>query len=248
MAGIVSNTVDVKSGGGDMSLFTYRPDGDGKRPAVIVIQEVFGVNDNVKGIANHYADEGFFAVAPDMFHRQGQHLDVPYADMDRAIALRGSMSNDDIIADVTATVDYLKSDPNVDSDNIGIVGFCFGGMVSYLSAATVPGITAGAIYYGGGILPREGSPADAPRILDQTAGSVKVPLIAFWGGKDQNPTPAQSKEITDTLKGKGVSIDATWYDDAGHGFMCEGRASWNEAAANDSWSKVIPFFKKNLGV
>ncbi|MEK9659875.1 MAG: dienelactone hydrolase family protein [Chloroflexota bacterium] len=244
---VKSGVSDVKSSGGDMSLFTYQPDGAGKRPAVIVIQEIFGVNNNVKGIAKRYAEEGYFAVAPDMFHRQGRHLDVPYPEMERAVSLRGTMSNDDILADVNATVAFLRSNPAVNADRIGIVGFCFGGMVSYFAAAKVDGIKAAAIYYGGGILPRDGSPEGTPRLLDATVADVKAPLIAFWGGKDQNPSPAQSHEITDALKAHGKQIDATWYDDAGHGFMCDGRASWNEPACLDSWSKVLPFFAKHLG-
>ena len=135
----------------------------------------------------------------------------------------------------------------MNADRVGIVGFCFGGMVSYLASGRVDGITAAAIYYGGGILPRNGSPEGTPRLLDQTADDVKAPLIAFWGGQDQNPTADQSHEITDALKARGKQIDATWYEDAGHGFMCDGRASWNEPACNDSWSKVLPFFAQHLG-
>ena len=118
-----------------------------------------------------------------MFHRSGKGVDIPFSEMQAAFAERGKLSNDDITADVQATIDYLRSNENVDADNIGIVGFCFGGMVSYLGS-TMSGIKAAAVYYGGGILPRPDAPADAPRLLDATADAVQAPIIGFWGTED----------------------------------------------------------------
>ena len=159
MAGTTHEVADVRVGDGDMALFTYRPEADGKRPAVIVIQEIFGVNDHMKDVAGRFASEGYFAAAPDLFHRSGREITVPFSEMQRGSELRGKLTNDDLVADLDATVAYLKSNPNVDGDNIGIVGFCFGGMVAYLAAARVRGLSAAAVFYGGGILPR---PTPAP--------------------------------------------------------------------------------------
>ena len=241
-----AGVADVKSGGTDMQIFTAAPAGSGKKPAVIVIQEIFGVNDHMKDIANRFAEAGFFAAAPDLFHREGKGVVVPFAEMQRGAQIRGKMTNDDIINDVKATVDYLKTNPNVDANNIGIVGYCFGGMVSYLGAAKVPGIKAAAIYYGGGILPRPDAPADAPRLLDQTVDSIKVPIIGFWGDQDGGIPPANVKKIEETLKAKGKTYESHLYQGAGHGFFCDARGSYNEAAAKDAWPRTVDFFKKNL--
>jgi carboxymethylenebutenolidase len=241
-----STTGEVQAGGTDMQIFTFTPDGGGKRPAVIVIQEIFGVNDHMKDVANRYADAGFVAAAPDLFHREGPGCIVPFDDMKQGSGIRGKLSNDDIIADVTATVEYLKNDPNVDGDNIGIVGFCFGGMVSYLAAASVPGIGAAAIYYGGGILPRPDAPADAPRLLDATADSINVPMIGFWGDQDGGIPAENVALIESTLKGKGKDYESHTYAGAGHGFFCDARGSYNEAAAKDAFPRTVEFFKKNL--
>jgi carboxymethylenebutenolidase len=229
-----------------MEIFTYTPDGSGKRPAVIVIQEIFGVNDHMKDVANRYADAGFVAAAPDLFHREGKGVIVPFDDMKRGGGIRGKLSNDDIIADVSATVAFLKNDPNVDGNNIGIVGFCFGGMVSYLAAASVPGIKAAAIYYGGGILPRPDAPADAPRLLDTTVDSINVPMIGFWGADDGGIPAVNVDLIESTLKAKGKDYESHTYEGAGHGFFCNERGSYNEAAAKDSFPRAVAFFKKNL--
>jgi carboxymethylenebutenolidase len=237
---------EVQAGGSGMEIFTYSPDGSGKRPAVIVIQEIFGVNDHMKDVANRYADAGFVAAAPDLFHREGKGVTVPFDDMKRGSGIRGKLSNDDIIADVSATVAFLKDNPNVDGDNIGIVGFCFGGMVSYLAASSVPGIQAAAIYYGGGILPRPDAPADTPRLLDATADSINVPMIGFWGDTDGGIPVGNVDLIESTLKAKGKDYESHTYEGAGHGFFCDARGTYNETAAKDSFSRAISFFNKNL--
>ena len=242
-----SAVAEVQAGGSDMQIFCYTPDGGGKRPAVIVIQEIFGVNDHMKDVANRFADAGFVAAAPDLFHREGKNVIVPFDDMARGGGIRGKLTNDDIIADVSATVDLLKNDPNVDADNIGIVGFCFGGMVSYLAGASVPGISAAAIYYGGGILPRPDAPADAPRLLDATVDSINVPMIGFWGDADGCIPTVNVDLIESTLKAKGKDYESHTYAGAGHGFFCDARGSYNEAAAKDAFPRTVDFFKKHLG-
>jgi carboxymethylenebutenolidase len=241
-----TGVAEVKSGGTDMQIFTAAPSGGGKKPAVIVIQEIFGVNDHMKDIANRFAEAGFYAAAPDLFHREGKNVVVPFDQMQQGSQIRGKMTNDDIVNDVKATVDYLKSNPDVDANNIGIVGFCFGGMVSYLAAAKVPGIKAAAIFYGGGILPRPDAPPDAPRLLDQTVDQINVPMIGFWGDKDGGIPPENVKQIEQTLKSKGKTYESHLYEGAGHGFFCDQRGSYNEPAAKDAWPRTVDFFKKNL--
>ena len=242
-----SSIAEVQAGGSDMQIFCYTPDGGGKRPAVIVVQEIFGVNDHIKDVANRFAEAGFVAAAPDLFHREGKNVIVPFDDMARGSGIRGKLTNEDIIADVTATVDLLKNDPNVDADNIGIVGFCFGGMVSYLAGASVAGISAAAIYYGGGILPRPDAPADAPRLLDATVDSINVPMIGFWGDTDGGIPIVNVDLIESTLRDKGKDYESHTYVGAGHGFFCDARGSYNEAAAKDAFPRTLSFFKKHLG-
>ena len=228
-----------------MQIFTSRPDGDGKSPAVIVIQEIFGVDPHIKDVTTRFAAEGFFAAAPELFHRSGDNTVIPYAEMQTGFGERQKLSNDDLVAALNATVAALKSNPNVDGDNIGIVGFCFGGFVSFMGS-TLAGIKAAAVYYGGGILPRPDAPADAPRYLDQAADSGQAPIISFWGADDGGIPVEAVKTIESTLKGKGKSIETNIYDGAGHGFFCNDRGSYNEAASMDAWPKTVAYFKSNL--
>lgn len=241
----VSDVAEVTAGGSPMSIYTARPDGGGKNPAVIVIQEIFGVNNDVRGIADRFASEGYFAAAPEMFHRSGKGVDVPFSEMERAFGERGKLTNDDITADVQATIAYLRSNPDVDADNIGIVGFCFGGMVSYLGS-TMDGVKAAAVYYGGGILPRPDAAPDAFRLLDATADAVQAPIIGFWGDQDGGIPVSNVDEIGKVLTEKGKSIENHIYEGAGHGFFCTERGSYNEAASNDAWPKTLAFFGAHL--
>jgi len=241
----VNETAEVSVGGEQMAIHTSRPDGADKSPAIIVIQEIFGVNNNIKSIAERFANEGYFAAAPEMFHRSGSGIDIPFSEMEKAFAERGKLSGDNIEDDVQATIDYLKNNPNVDASNIGIVGFCFGGMVSYLGSTNTD-ISAAAVYYGGGILPRPDAAEGTPRLLDATADAVQAPIIGFWGDQDGGIPVSNVDEIEKTLKAKGKSIENHVYEGAGHGFFCEDRGSYNAAAANDSWPKTLAFFAEHL--
>jgi carboxymethylenebutenolidase len=244
MASSTIETVSVV--GNDMRLHTAKPDEVGKKPAIIVIQEIFGVDPHIEDVALRFAAAGYVAVAPELFHRGGADTVIPYGETERAFGERGKLSNDDIVADLEATVAYLKSQPDVDSANIGIVGFCFGGFVSYYSTVKVPEIKAAAVFYGGGMLPRPGSPADAPRVLDLTADDVDAPMIGFWGKDDGGIPPENVAAIESTLKAKGKDYESHSYDGAGHGFFCNDRASYNADAANDAWSRTVTFFAKHL--
>ena len=241
----VNDTTQVSVGDEQMAIHTSRPDSEGKSPAIIVIQEIFGVNNNIKNIAERFANEGYFAAAPEMFHRSGASIDIPFSETEKAFAERGKLSSDNIRDDVQATIDYLKNNPNVDSSNIGIVGFCFGGMVSYLGSSN-PDISASAVFYGGGILPRPDAAEGTPRLLDSTADAVQAPIIGFWGDQDGGIPVSNVQEIESVLKSKGKTIENHIYEGAGHGFFCDDRGSYNENAANDSWPKALAFFAEHL--
>jgi carboxymethylenebutenolidase len=236
---------ELKVPDGEMSTFNYKPEGSGKHPAVIVIQEIFGVNSHIKDVADRFAGQGYFAIAPDLFHRGGKHVTVEYANAPDGMALRGQIPDDGLEADLNAVVAYLKSQPDVDGDKIGIIGFCFGGRVAFYAAAKVPGIAATAVYYGGGIIPREGSPAGTPNLLDDAA-AISGPVIGFFGDQDQAIPVEHVKEIEGTLKQLGKDSQINLYEGAGHGFFCDERGSYHEASAKDAWSKTTDFFAKNL--
>jgi len=235
----VNEIVDIQVQDGTMPTYIYRPDDDQPHPAVIVIQEIFGVNANIRGIAERFASEGYVAAAPDIFYRSSRLLDVPYADMDQARGLAQSVPGDGLIADLKTLVRYLQAYPNALQGRLGITGYCFGGRVSFTAATTIPEITAAAVHYGGGI-------AAAGGPFDQ-ASNITAPIIGLFGADDQNPSPDDVKKVDAELTRLGKAHEFHTYEGAGHGFMCEDRGSYREDAANDAWGKTLAFFAKHLG-
>lgn len=234
----VHEIVDLQVPDGTMATYVYRPDDDDPHPAVIVVQEIFGVNANVRGIAERFAAEGYVAAAPDIFHRSGRLMDVPYSDMDQARSLAGTTSPEGLLSDLNTVVRHLQGHPNALQGKLGITGYCFGGRVSFLAATQIPGITVAAVYYGGGIT-AEGGP------LGQAA-NISAPIIGLFGNDDQNPSPDHVKEMDAALTRLGKAHEFHSYDGAGHGFMCEDRGSYNEAASKDAWEKTLAFFGQHL--
>ena len=248
MSGVVSEQVDLEVDGSAMPVFGYAPEGNGPWPAVIVVQEIFGVNDDIRGFAAWVAEAGYVAVAPDMYHRAGYNVVVSYGpDRDRARGLRSEVTHDHIVADLNATVAHLQARADVDAGRIGIVGFCFGGMIAYLAAARVPGIKAAAVYYGGEIVPRPDAPPGTPSLLEATAGDVGCPIIGFWGDADHLIPVESVREIEAALKAAGKSIENHIYEGAGHGFVWEDRPGHHAAGTKDAWSRTLGFFATHLG-
>ena len=135
--------VDIDVSGENMEAYVAEPEAEGKYPAVIVIQEVWGVNSHIQMVTDRLPSQGFVGLAPQMFHREGPMIMALHEERETAFARAGRVTDDGILADLNAAVSYLRSQPNVDGDRIGIVGFCFGGRVSYLAATSVAGIGAG---------------------------------------------------------------------------------------------------------
>ena len=235
----------------DMHTYVSQPDAPGARPAVIVVQEIFGVSTHIQGIADRFASEGYFAVAPAMFHRynnseavRGTNPTFGYGEEDvpERNKAREQVTNDYIVQDINTTIDWLKRHPRVDSDNIGIVGFCFGGCVVYLAASSCPGIKAGSMFYGGNIMRARG---DGPSAFERTA-NIACPVMGNFGEEDQNPSPEDVSEIEAELKKHGKVYDFKIYNGAGHGFYCDERESYRRDAAEDAFARTLDWFQKHM--
>lgn len=242
-----AEVLDVKGADGPMATFVYGHHDSQKRPAVIVIQEIFGVNRNTQDIAQRFRDDGYVTAAPDLFYRGGRLVQVAYADAQRGMGLRQGIPDDGLVKDLQAVVDYLKSRPDVQGDRIAITGYCFGGRVAFLAAMRVKGIGAAAVHYGGGVARVPNAPPGTPTLLD-SAKDVACPIIGLFGNTDQNPSPEDVNKMEAELKRLGKTFEPHRYDGAGHGFMCDDRQSYNAPAAQDAWTKTTAFFRKHIGV
>jgi carboxymethylenebutenolidase len=233
----------MQSAGQTMEGYLTQPAAIGRYPAVVVIQEIWGVNSHIQSVTDRLPSQGYVGLAPALFHREGRMTLGLYEEMEPALARLGRCTDANIIADVNAAVAYLKAQPFVDPQRIGIVGFCFGGRVSYQSACNVPDLKAAVVYYGGRILQPLGGPGPAP--VEQTA-NITAPLMGVFGEEDSNPSPADVATIEVELKNHGKTHKLHMYPGCGHGFHCDGRASYRHEAAKDAWAKTIAWFDKYL--
>lgn len=235
----------------DMHTYVSQPDAPGRRPAVIVIQEIFGVSPHIQSIADRFASEGYFAVAPALFHRydtseevRGTNPVFGYGEdgVPERTKARETVTDEGTIMDIDTTIAWLKGHPRVDADNIGIVGFCFGGRVVYLSASSCPGLKAGSVFYGGNIMRAGG---DGPSAFERTS-EIRCPVMGNFGAEDQNPSPEDVGKMEAELQKHGKTYDFKSYPGAGHGFYCDERGSYNKEAAEDAFARTLSWFQKHM--
>lgn len=236
--------VEIGAPDGPMKAWVVRPEGAGPFPAVIVVKEAFGLNGHIKSVAERIAREGYLVVAPDLYYRAADGL-AGYDDLPKALGLMSQLDDRKIVADVRAVMEWIEAQPGVRKGRTGITGFCMGGRVSFLVACHLP-VAAAAPFYGGGIgrvmMPSERTP-HAP--IEDAAG-IRAPLLIFYGDKDAFIPAEEVALVKERLEKLGKEARVIVYPGADHGFFCDERASYHEAAAQDAWRKLLSFFDKNL--
>jgi len=241
---IQTSTAQVSAEQGkSMDLFVAAPKGDGKKPALLVIMEVFGVNAHIKDLTERFAGEGYVAAAPDLYYRLENKV-VPNSDLQGAFAMRATLYETKIVEDLNRAIAQIKGRADVNANKIGIVGYCFGGRVSWLAACQCP-VAAASVYYGGGIAGGERgekSPVEPVTL----ANKIKIPLQCAWGEEDQSISKEARDKVEAALKANKVNYEWYVYKGAGHAFFCNDRPSYHEASAKDIWPKTLAFFAKHL--
>jgi carboxymethylenebutenolidase len=232
-------------GGGTMGGYLARPTAGGPHPAVLVFMEIFGINPHIRDVTERVAREGYAALAPDTFHRTGPGVEFGYDDdgFAKGFALLNQLKSDEVIADARAAIGFLKGRSDVRGDRIGCMGFCIGGHVAYLTACETD-VKATASFYGGGIAAPEGLGGGAST-LSRTP-KIGGKLLCLFGGKDEYIPADQVEAIRGALAKGGVRHDTVVYPDAQHGFFCDRRDSYHEAAARDAWGRVKALFAEEL--
>jgi carboxymethylenebutenolidase len=232
---VQTQMTEVPGAAGMMPCFVARPETEGRLPAVLVIQEAFGLNAHVKDVARRLAAEGYVTLAPDLYWRGGKGRTVGYDQIAEAIALMGTLNDAEVVADLRSAIAYLERQPFVRADRIGITGFCMGGRISYLAACELPDkIRAAAPFYGGGI-PVEKTP------------QLEAPVLAFFGEKDAFIPLDSVEALRAKLARERKQAEVIVYPGADHGFFCDERASYQREAANDAWKRLLEFFSAHLG-
>jgi len=212
--------------GHTLGAYKAEPSGSAKG-GVVVIQEIFGVNQHIKNLVDEFAKNRYVAIAPALFDRKEKGLELGYGqdDFGKGRDTRGSLDDDGIQNDVQAAINDVSS-----AGKVGIVGYCFGGYVSWLAACKCDGLAAASTFYGGGIHAKRD---DTP----------KVPVIFNFGDKDGGIPLNQVAEI----KEAHPDIPCYVYDDAGHGFCCDDRESYNQGACERAHKRTLDHFGQHVG-
>ena len=210
--------------GKQLSAYVVKPAGT-PRGAVVVIQEIFGVNSHIRRVAEQYAAEGYLAIAPAMFDRlqKGVDLDYDAAGVQAGINLMMKATNEGAMADVNAAIDAVAH-----AGRVGMVGYCWGGRITYLSGCRT-NIAAGVAYYGGGIAQLL---ADTPR----------CPMLFHFGEHDSHIPLADVDRIRRAFPAGTYHLYP-----AGRGFNCSDRADFDAASAHLAFQRTIGFFRKHVG-
>ncbi len=241
---MTSQSVSLTVDGSAMSCYLARPDGDGPFPAVIVLQEIFGVNTEVKRIADLLAATGFVALAPNYYHRTHPNLNEPYTNegLQAGFAAASQVGRATLRADVGAARDYLNTLDFVRNNHIATWGFCFGGTTAFITA-TLPGLSAAVCFYGGMIA--SPFPNGEPEGIADAA-EIKTPLLLVYGGKDAY-IPAEAIARTEAaLKAAGKKYQLQVYPDQDHAFFRESSNALDATDVADAWDLVQAFLKEHL--
>ena len=237
---MAEQTISLVTPDGAMQCFEAIPDGS-RRGAVVVIQEAFGVNEHIKGVARRAAEAGYHALAPALFHRAGGGT-ADYGDFAAVIPLFEGVSDDGILLDVDAALTHLRAVGHADPA-IGIVGFCFGGRVTFLVAAR-RAIGAAVGFYGGGIVSKGALPFEP---LVGEVAALRTPWLGLFGDEDASIPVADVENLRAALADAPVDAEVVRYAGAQHGFHCDARPDhFHSEAAADAWRRALEWFDRHL--
>ena len=233
-----SRWIDIKApDGGSFKGYLSLPHGaekGAKGPGIVLIQEIFGVNSHIRGVADQYASDGYTVLAPDIFWRVQPMVDLGYGpdDMQQGMGCMQKMDFAAGVKDLAAAVAALRGLAEC-SGKVASIGYCMGGMLSYLCAANA-GVDAAVCYYGGGIHNK----------LEE-AGKIKCPILFHFAGNDNHIPAAAVEAVKQTFAGRnGVRIDV--YPGASHGFNCWDRAAYDQQSAALAHGRSLSFLATTI--
>ena len=233
VASIRETTVQYQSGKVGMKAFVAAPQTKDKRPAILIVQEWWGLTEHIKNIARRYAAEGYVAIAPDLYSRLGHALTT---DAGEAGKLMNTLKQEDGLTDLNATVAYLKSVPEVDAAKIGITGLCMGGSYALMLPCVSLEIKAAVPFYGQ--VPNPDTPIQ----------KLACPVLYLYGEDDGWITKADVQRLVAALKKYNKAGEIKTYPGAPHAFFRDTDPSvYRPEAARDAWVRTKAFFKQHLG-
>jgi carboxymethylenebutenolidase len=236
---MATRTIELATGDGPMPTYEAMPE-EGARGGVVVVQEAFGVTTHIEDVCRRFAEAGWTAVAPALFHRQGSPV-FSYEDIGAVMPVMQTLDRAGLSTDLEAAVAHLEAS-GFPLRRIAIVGFCMGGTVALFAATQLP-LGAAATFYGGGIAEgRFGLPS-----LVERAPALKAPWLGCYGDRDEGIPVADVEALREAAATASVSTEVVRYAEAQHGFHCDDRpAVFDRAGAADAWGRTLAWFDKHV--
>jgi len=236
--GLVAGDVTIPVEGGAIPGYRAMPAAGGPFATVVVVHEIFGVHEHIKDLCRRLAKLDYFAVSPYLYAREGDVTRM--ADIKAIMDVVNKVPDQQIAADLDATVRWAQSTKSANIAKLGITGFCWGGRQVWLYAAHNPYLTAGVAWYG----PLERPKTDAsPHNPIDLVGKINAPILGLYGGADEGIPVAQIDAMRATLKAAGKPSEIVIYADTPHGFNADYRPSYRPVQAADGWKRMRAWFK-----
>jgi len=242
-AGLTAGEVRMPTMTGPVPAYRAMPEKGGKLPVVLVVQEIFGVHEHIKDVCRRLAKLGYFAIAVDLYHRQGDV--TKFTDNQEIFAkVVNFVPDSQVMSDLDAAVVYAESTGKADTSKLGITGFCWGGRITWTYCVHNPKVKAGIAWYG-----RLVAPAKAPlqpAYPVELAPHLKVPVLGLYGGADAGISIENVEQMRSALKAAGNTVsDIIVYDGAPHAFYADYRPSFRKEAAEDGWKRMQAWLKQH---
>jgi carboxymethylenebutenolidase len=233
---IQTEWIDVAvSDGTNMRVYVATPATE-PRAAIIVFQEIFGVNSHIRDVAERFAKQGYLAVSPELFHRTGEKFESGYTEpeIQQGIGHMMKVTPQGMEADIRATFAFAKES----GLPVAATGFCLGGRTAFLAASLVP-LACGISFYGGGIAPGPFGPGLLDRIPN-----LQAPVLFLWGGKDTHIPAEAEDQIIQAMRASGKPFATVEFSEAEHGFFCDQRPSYSPSAAAVAWPMALAYLEQ----
>ena len=238
--GLTAGEVKIPVADGEIPAYRAMPAKDGKFPVVLVVQEIFGVHEHLKDVCRRFAKEGYLAIAPELYSRQGDPS--KFADWKQLYAeIVSKVPDAQVMSDLDATVAWAGKSGSGDESRVGVTGFCWGGRIVWLYSAHSSTLKAGVAWYGR--LAGQPNPLQPTYPLDVVA-DLKAPVLGLYGGQDQGIPLTDVEKMRVALVAARNPSEIIVYPDAGHGFNADYRPSFNAEAAKDGWRRCLEWFRK----
>ena len=238
--GLDAGETKIQIGGVEIPAYYAVPEKSGRYPVILVVQEIFGVHEHIKDVCRRLAHAGYFAVAGEMFARQGDVSQLKDISAIRQVVAQ--VPDAQVMSDLDAIAGWADKQPRADASRLGITGFCWGGRIVWLYAAHNPHLQAGVAWYGRLVGQDDiNTPFQPIDLVDQ----LKAPVLGLYGGADPSIPVETIERMRAALQAKHKPGELIVYPDTPHAFNADYRPSYRQAAAQDGWNRMLAWFKQH---